>query len=113
MGQLLSYLLSPYPSTNLYEMQLQWGLKTSLQEGTLTDFSIKVPESIIQMGSGLHYRPLDRLHTDFKRRYYCTVQFRNYSLGSASAKSHCLLLCVYLIFRIGEKKIIHNHIWGI
>ena len=38
-------------------MQLQWGLKTSLHEGTLDDFSINVPESIIQMETGLHDRP--------------------------------------------------------
>ena len=34
--------------------------------------------------------------TDFKRWCYCSVQFGDYSLGSA--KSHYLLLCVYLIF---------------
>ena len=44
------------PAVLSYEMQLQWGLKISLHEGTLADFSINVPESIIQMETGLHDR---------------------------------------------------------
>ena len=56
-----------WPAFSLSFLQLLWNATSCLHEGTLADFSINVPESITQMGTGLH----DRLHRFQKMVLLC------------------------------------------
>ena len=82
-------------------MQLQWRLKTSLHEGTLADFSINAPESIIQMETGLH----DRLRRFQKMMLLCCAIWGLFS--GICQKSLPSFVCV-LNFLEQIKKIIQN-----